>query len=60
MKEVLKKIGAFAILCFWVLGLVGGVGFALAGGSVPCAVGCAVLGVLSFPTIKRAFLYLQS
>ena len=58
MKTILKKLGCFAVICCWILGLIGGVGFSLYDGSVPCAIGSAVLAILSLPTIKRAIDYL--
>ena len=60
MKVMVKKFACFAVLCLWVLGLIGGVGFCLSGGSVPCAAGVGFVGGVGFPTIKRAFDYLKS
>ena len=51
----MKKLISFAIICLWVLGTIGGIGFALAGKSVPCALGCAVNAILALPTVKNAY-----
>ncbi len=52
---ITKKIVSFAVLCLWALGTIGGIGYALYGGSVPCAIGCALNAALAFPTVKKAF-----
>ena len=56
----MKKLISFAIICLWVLGTIGGVGYAIYGGSVPCALGCAVNAILAFPTVRNACKELQS
>ena len=60
MKTILKKFACFFIIVFYALGAIGGFGFALYGGSVPCAIGVVVLALLAFPTAQRAFMYLKS
>ena len=60
MKTILKKIACFFIIVLYALGTIGGFGFALYGGSVPCAIGVVVLALLAFPTAQRAFMYLKS
>ena len=56
----MKKVFSFIVCCAWVLGTIGGIGYALYGGSWPCAAGCAVNALLAFPTVKKHFEYLQS
>ena len=56
----MKKLVSFAVICLWVLGSIGGIGYAIYGGSWPCAAGCAVNGVLALPTVKKHFDYLKS
>ena len=51
----MKKLISFAIICLWVLGTIGGVGYAIYGGSWPIAAGCAVNALLAFPTVKNAY-----
>ena len=51
----MKKLISFAIICLWVLGTIGGVGYAIYGGSAPCALGCAVNAILAFSTVKNAY-----
>ena len=51
----MKKLISFAIICLWGFGTIGGIGFALAGDSVPCALGCAVNAILALPTVKNAY-----
>ena len=51
----MKKLISFAIICLWAAGTIGGIGFALAGDSLPCAAGCAVNALLAFPVVKNAY-----
>ena len=60
MKTILKKFACFFIIVLYALVAIGGFGFALYGGSVPCAIGVVVLALLAFPTAQRAFMYLKS
>ena len=60
MKTILKKFVYFIIIVLYALGAIGGFGFALYGGSVPCAIGVVVLALLAFPMAQRAFMYLKS
>jgi hypothetical protein len=55
-----SKFVSFAIICLWALGTIGGFGYALYGGSWPCAAGCAINGILALPTVKEHFNNLQS
>lgn len=57
---MIKKVVSFAVCALWVLGTIGGVGFAIYGGSWPCAAGCVVNAVLALPTVKKHFDYLRS
>ena len=56
----MKKLIDFAIICLWGFGTIGGIGFALAGDSVPCALGCAVNAILALPTVKNAYKELKA
>ncbi len=51
----MKKIINFAVCCLWVLGTIGGVGYAIYGGSWPIAAGVAALCVMSLPTVRKHF-----
>ena len=57
---MIKKVVSCAVCALWVLGTIGGVGFAIYGGSWPCAAGCAVNALLALPTVKKHFDYLRS
>lgn len=54
-----KKFLCFAVCCAWLFGTIGGIGFALYGGSWPCAIGCAVNSLIAFFTVKRLWKYLK-
>ena len=54
-NKKMKKLKNFAIICGWGFGTIGGIGFALLGGSWPCAIGCALNGIIAFPTVKNAY-----
>lgn len=49
----MKKIKNFAIICLWFLGTIGGIGYAIYGGSWPVAAGCAVNALLALPTVVK-------
>ena len=53
-KETLKKIAAFAVICLYVLGSIGGLGWSLYNRSYLIAVGVAVLAVMAVPTLLKA------
>lgn len=48
----LKKFGCFFGIVFCLLGLLGGIGYAIYGGGYPIAVGVAVLGYAAYPKFK--------
>ena len=51
----MKKLINLAVCALWVLGTIGGVGYAIYGGSWPIAAGCAINGILALPTVKKHF-----
>ena len=51
----MKKVGIFFALCLYVLGTIGGIGYALYGGSWPIAIGIALVAAVAFSTIKKWF-----
>jgi hypothetical protein len=51
----MKKLVNFAVIALWVLGALGGVGYAIYGGSYPIAAGCAINAILALPTVKKHF-----
>ena len=51
----MEKIVCFFILCLYVVGVIGGIGYAIYGGAWPVAIGVAVLGWMAFPKLKEAF-----
>lgn len=56
----MKKLLSFVVICLWVLGTIGGIGYAIYGGSYPVAAGVAMLAILAWPTVKKHFDYLKS
>lgn len=53
-KETLKKIAAFAAVCLYTLGSIGGLGWSLYNHSYLIAVGVVVLAVMAVPTLLKA------
>ena len=51
----MKKFINLAVCCLWVLGALGGVGYALYEGAYPIAAGVAALSIMSFPTVRKHF-----
>ena len=51
----MKKAIDFAICALWVLGGIGGIGYAIYGGSYPIVAGCAINAILALPTVKKHF-----
>ncbi len=51
----MKKIGYFAMLFLYVIGAIGGIGYAIYGGAWPIAAGVVVAGVLSWPKVKSLY-----
>lgn len=61
MKEdTLKKILSFFMLCLYVLGVIGGIGYTLYCGAYPISAGVAALGYMAFGKAKEYFDYLKS
>lgn len=50
-----KKILSFILLCLYALGTIGGIGYAIYGGSYAIAVGVAALAYLAYPKAKECF-----
>ena len=51
----MKNFIAFVCLCAYVMGAIGGFGYAVYEGAYPIAAGVAALSVMSFPTVKKHF-----
>lgn len=51
----MKKVLIFFALCLYVLGTIGGFGYAVYGGSWPIAVGVAFVGWMAFDKAKNWF-----
>ena len=49
---IMKKIWSFLGLCGWVLGVIGGIGYACYSHAYLIAVAVAVLGILSFDKVR--------
>jgi len=61
MKEdTLRKILSFFMLCLYVLGVIGGIGYTLYCGAYPIAAGVAALGYMAFGKAKECVDYLKS
>jgi uncharacterized membrane protein len=54
-SKEMKKIGYFVMLCLWVLGVLGGIGWSLYSGGYVIAVGVAVTGWMAWPKVKEYF-----
>ena len=52
---MMKKILYFVLLFLWAMGILGGIGYAIYGGAWPIAVGVAVAGFFSWPTVKSLY-----
>lgn len=48
----MKNFLYFLAICAYVLGVVGGIGYSIYGGSWPIAIGVAATGYMAFPTVK--------
>lgn len=51
----MKKIYYFIMICLWILGVAGGIGYALYCGSWPIAIGIAATGFMAWPMVKMYF-----
>ena len=51
----MKKIYYFIMICLWVLGVVGGIGYSLFCSAWAIAIGVAATGYMAVPTIKEYF-----
>lgn len=48
-----RKFYLFVMICLAVMGLIGGIGYAIWGGSWPIAVGVAVLAFMAWPKFNE-------
>ena len=53
--ENLKGILSLCALMLIIMGVIGGIGYAIYGGSWPIAVGVVVLAILAWPGIKKVW-----
>ena len=53
-----KKLVAFAMLCLYALGTIGGIGYAIYGGAWPVAIGVAAVDWMAWPRVKEFFIKL--
>ena len=51
----MKKLYCFVMLCLFVLGSIGGIGYAIYGGAWPVAVGVLALAFMAWPQVKNLF-----
>ncbi len=56
----MNKIFSFIMICLYLLGLLGGIGYAIYNSAYVIAVGVAALGYMAFPKVKECFNDLQS
>lgn len=54
----MKKIGYFAMICLYVMGVIGGVGYATYCGAYPCAAGVVAVAWMAWPRVKEYFIKL--
>lgn len=55
MKKYFKYFRDFAILLFYLAALIGGIGYTVYDGAYGFAVAIAVLGIIAFPQLKKAW-----
>jgi uncharacterized membrane protein len=55
---MMKKYFALLVLCLYVLGAVGGFGFAMYQGAYLIAVAVVVLALMAFPTVQKYYEFL--
>lgn len=55
-----KKLIVFFLLCAYILGTIGGFGYAVYGGSWPIALGVVVLAAMASPIAWRLFKFLSN
>lgn len=58
MKEFLKNLPYFGLVCLWILGAFGGLGWALYNKSYLIAVAVAALAAMAVPTLLKAIEHL--
>jgi len=51
----MAKVYYFIMLCLYVVGVIGGIGYAIYCGAYPVAVGVAATGFLAYPKVKECF-----
>lgn len=55
-----KQLFYFVALFLYVMGIIGGIGYSLYGGSWPIAIGIVVLAFMAFPTAKKMWNFLMA
>ena len=50
-----KKFFYFLMICLYIIGVIGGIGYTIYGGAYPCAVGVLALGWMSWPKEKEYY-----
>lgn len=43
------------MICLYILGVIGGIGYTIYGGSYPCAAGVVALGWMSWTKVKKYY-----
>ena len=51
----MKKVGYLLLLFLWVMGGIGGAGYAIYSGAWPIAIAVVVTAVLAFPQVKEIY-----
>lgn len=52
LKIKVMKVYYFIMLCLYILGVIGGIGYSIYNGAYPIAVGVVALGYMAFDKIK--------
>ena len=55
VQDNMKQVGYLFILLLWVMGGIGGAGYAIYNNAWPIAVGAVVNAVLAFPKVREYF-----
>ena len=51
----MKKVCYFLLLCLYILGTIGGIGYAVYGGAWPVAIGVAAVAWMALPKVREYY-----
>ena len=53
-RKKMEQLKSFCIICLYILGALGGVGYALYNSAYPIAIGVVALAIMAYPTLYNA------